>query len=403
MDINKKIFIFTNGCPENRIDGARVEKFLKENSYQITYNFLEADVIIFNACKTIGSIDIIKDLKKNKKPLTELIVYGCFPKIHKEELNNLYQGVSFGSDEVEYFNEIFKPTKIQAQDVYANYVLPRVSSLKHKKHLFHKGIPEPKQIIPKIKRKIERKTIDKKYRQIQETVSVFHYNSFLIKVSTGCLNACSFCATHFARGKVKSKAIDNVVSEFQEGLSKGYSEFGLIGTDLGSYGRDLGTNLAELLENLLRKEGDYQIRLRNIQPRFLIEMMPMLIDIFKTGKIPNLESAVQSGNNRILKLMRRGHNIEDYKKAMQTIKKEVPDLKIRTQMIVGFPSETEEEFQDTVRLLDKIEFNYVEVYGFVVYPNTDASMMKDKLPKEVIEKRYHELYMKAASKWTSAS
>ena len=128
----------------------------------------------------------------------------------------------------------------------------------------------------------------------------------------------------------------------------------------------------------------------------------MLIDIFKTGKITYLESAVQSGNNRILKLMKRGYKIEDYKKAMQTFKKEVPDLKIRTQMIVGFPSETEEEFQDTVRLLDEIEFNYVEVYGFGVFPNTDASVMKGLLPKKVIERRYHELYMKAASKWASA-
>ncbi len=402
MDTSKIICIITNGCPENRIDGARVQKFLIENSFQITNNYLDADVILFNACKTIGSIGIIKDLKKSKKSSAELFVYGCLPKIRKEELNNLYQGVTFGSDEVEHFNEIFKPTKIQAQDVHANYLLPCVSSIKHTKRLFRKSIPELEQIIPKIKRKIERRIVDKKCRQVQETVNVFHHDSFLIKVSSGCLNACSFCATHFARGKVKSKSIDNVVSEFQEGLSKGYSEFGLIGTDLGSYGRDLGINLAELLKNLIEKEGDYQIRLRNIQPRFLIEMMSMLIDIFKTGKIPYLESAVQSGNNRILKIMRRGYRIEDYKKAMQTFKKEIPDLKIRTQMIVGFPSETEEEFQDTARLLDEIEFNYVEIYGFGVFPNTDASMMKDQLPKKVIKKRYHELYMKAASKWTSA-
>ena len=165
-------------------------------------------------------------------------------KIRKEELNNLYQGVSFGSDEVEHFNEIFKPNKIKAQDVHTNYLLPCVSSIKHKYKSLHKGIPELEQFIPKIKRKVERRIVDKIYRQVQEKVNVFHDDTFLIKVSSGCLNACSFCETYFAKGKVKSKSIDNVVSEFQEGLSKGYSEFGLIGTDLGSFGRDLGTNLA---------------------------------------------------------------------------------------------------------------------------------------------------------------
>lgn len=403
MDTNKQICILTNGCPENRIDGARVQNFLTQNAFPVTNNYLEADIILFNACRRIVSLDIIRDLKMKKKPSAELIVYGCLPKVNKERLNDVYQGITFGSDEVENFNDIFRPTKIQAQDVHANYLLPCMTSL-NKKWRFPKftnvGMAD---IIPKVRRRLERGLVDKKYRRIQSAVNVFNPDSFLIKISTGCLNACSFCAIRFARGKLKSKPIYKVVEEFEEGLSKGYTEFGLVGTDLGSYGRDLGTNLAELLGDLIKKEGDYKIRLRNIQPRFLIDMLPMLTEIFRSGKIAYLESAVESGNNRILKLMRRGYSIENYKEAMRIVKQKIPGIKIRTQIIVGFPSETEEEFQDTVQLLDEINFDFIEIYPFGAYPNnpnTVAGKMKDQIPPKVKQRRYHELYMKAVSTCT---
>ena len=221
MGLDKKVCVITNGCPENRIDGARVELFLKENDYQLTNDFLEADIIVFNACKVKRSLEIIKYLKKIKKE-AELIVYGCLTKTRTDELSQIYQGVTFGSDEVEYFNRIFEAKKIQAQDVHANYLLPKMPNLLKKPLIYkyaHLGIGE---IIPNLRRTIAKRIVDKEYRLLQKKVNATHSGTFPIKVSNGCTCACTFCAIRFARGKLKSKPVDKVLGRIQKWFESGF-------------------------------------------------------------------------------------------------------------------------------------------------------------------------------------
>lgn len=395
MNISKKVCMITNGCPENRIDGARMQEFLKQNGWIVTSDWRDADIILFNACALTkdsqeNSMEIINRIKARKKPAAELIVYGCLPKINKERLREIYQGPTFGSDEVEQLNEIFEP-RLKIQDIHANFLLPSMSVF----HLNHWNVARrlrktasPLAMAYKLLNIIYKRTISR-------AINVYNPNTFCIKVSTGCLNACSYCGIRFSRGRVKSKPIDNAVREFEEGLEKDYNEFGLIGTDVGAYGKDQGADLVTLLKELLKNKGDYKIKLRNIQPRFLIQMMPELREIFQTGKISYLGSAAESGNNRILSLMNRGYNIEDFKEAIRILNKEFPEIQICTQLMVGFPSETEEEFQDTVRLLDEVSFDVVEIYRFQPRPRTKAAKMKGQIPQKVIRRRYQKLLVKS--------
>jgi tRNA A37 methylthiotransferase MiaB len=124
-------------------------------------------------------------------------------------------------------------------------------------------------------------------------------------------------------------------------------------------------------------------------------MMPKLQDLFKSGKISYIGSAAQSGNNRILELMKREYRIEDYKEAIRFINKENPQMQIRTQIMVGFPSETEEEYQDSYRLLDELNFDLVETYLYSPRPNTKAANIKEQVPRKIAEKRYTNLFMKS--------
>ena len=202
---------------------------------------------------------------------------------------------------------------------------------------------------------------------------------------------------------MKSQSIHKVVDEFKEGLAKGYTEFALLGTDLGAYGRDQGTTLAALLRELVKTEGHYKVKLRNIHPAFLIEMMPELRAIFRCGKISHLGSAAQSGNNRILRRMNRGYRIEDFKEAIRTLHREFPEMQIRTQVMVAFPSETEKEFHDTIRLLDEVHFDFVEVYMFQPRTHTKAAHMQEQIPQKIARRRYHEMYMKSLWKAFLAS
>lgn len=394
MNRNKKICVIANGCHENSNDAARIQEFFTQNGWIVTSDFQDADIILFKACSLlqelhVESMDIINHLKTRKKPSTDLIVCGCLPKNNKDLLRKIYQGPTFGPDEFEKLNEIFK-TKIKVQNIHTNFLLP-YQNLSNKYEIISLFLRDPGIFITAI-----RWLTGNYFQQLQNAISVrSHPHTFFIKVSTGCLSNCAFCSVRLTRGSLRSKPIDKIVEEFEEGLQEGYTEFGLIGTDVGSYGRDQGITLITLLKNLIKKEGNYKIKLRNINPKFLIEMMPELREIFQSGKISYILTGVQSGNNRILRLMNRDYNIEDFKEAILILNREFPEIKIRTQVIVGFPSETKEEFHDTVRLLDEISFDVVDVFMFNPRPNTKAAKMGNQIPKKVAKRRYFKLYMKS--------
>jgi len=389
-----KVCVITNGCPENRIDCSRMQKFLGDNGCTVTADIKEADIVVFNACGLTHatqeySIKIIKHIQALKKPSAELVVCGCLPKINMPRLKEVHQGFTF-QHEIEQLKEIIE-TQTDPQDCCANHLSPRA----HVPTIRRWRISDFKKIASLML--IKEKLTESYYDHLDREINVFRSHSFCIKVSTGCLNTCAYCAVRVSRGELKSKPIDRIIEEFEEGLAKGYKEFALLGTDVGAYGREQGKTLVDLLRELTKREGDYTIRIRNIQPRFLLEMLPELREILRSGKISYFSSAAQSGNNRILGLMRRGYKIEDYKKAILSLKREFPKLQIRTQIMVGFPSETEEEFEDSLRLLDEIDYDFVEVYQFQPRPNTEAAAMRDQVPAKISRRRFHKAYMKVIS------
>jgi len=212
MIIKKEVFLVVNGCPENRIDMARMLEFLKENDWVFTNTVEDADLILFSVCGLTQSaedksIKIMNQLKARKKPSAELIVYGCLPKINNERFKENYQGFTFGSDEIGLIANIIK-TKTNGNDVHANYLIPtikdgekwRISNLKKYLNLMD---------IEKFIRMIS-------YRRISSVINIYRPYSFIIKVSTGCSRTCTFCAVKLSRGKVISKPIHKVVEEFDE-------------------------------------------------------------------------------------------------------------------------------------------------------------------------------------------
>jgi len=376
--LTKNAYVLCTGCPESRIDSARVQNFLVENGWKITNDVKKADVIVFRACglteKTAeDSLQIIRNVKSKKKGSAQFIVWGCLPKIDPEALRTEYNGVTFGEKEVATLNKILKAKK-PIEEIVANYVMP----------VFKPKRPGLYGFLNKFYNFTEKRF------SITQSESIFH-----IKVSTGCLGNCSFCAIRKSRGVVHSKSIDCVLSEFRDGLNKGFRYFGLLATDLGAYGRDLGCNLVDLLAEMIKEKGDYKIGLRNVNPYFLNEMFEELRPIFSSGKIWFLSSAAESGSNRILKLMRRRYKIQDFKKCIQILNKEHPNILLRTQLMVGFPTETEEDFRKSLCLLDELKFDWVEVYRFSPRRGTPAATMTEQVSKKIKEARFRRLTLKA--------
>ena len=390
-----KVCVACNGCPENRIDCARAEKYLVENGWRVSKNWQEADLILFNACGLSHavasySLKVIRKIQSQKRENQQLIVWGCLPKIDPEALKKEYDGiVSAGSELPELpqmintsgavnqttansLGDLWPLNKKNAQE-FARYRGSFVSQIYKKLALRWDGY------------------LNSRFNLVRDKDPSIFY----IKISSGCRSNCAYCAIRKSRGLTKSKPVEKVVAEFQQGLQKGFKNFSLMGTDLGSYGVDFGGNLVDLLKELTSQEGAFKISLRNVNPYHLKNMLDGFISVLESNKIRYVEVAAESGSNRILRLMNRNYTIEEYKMLIGAIRKACPQLIIRTQLIAGFPTETEQEFQETMRLLDDDVFDYVEVYEFSARPGTAAEKIEPKVPDDIKRQRFLQLYKKA--------
>ena len=194
---------------------------------------------------------------------------------------------------------------------------------------------------------------------------------------------------------MSSRPFQTIVSEVKEGLNLGYRDYALIGTDIGDYGSDLETNLLELLKAIISLPDSFRLRLRNVNPRWLIPNAADLCEILKSGKITYIQSPIQSGSEKILKLMNRGYLAVDYLDAIQKIRNTCEKVFIKTQIIVGFPGESEVDFQDSIKLYASGLFNYIDVFSYTNRPNTKASTMSGQIPQEVILRRRRKLRLKS--------
>jgi MiaB/RimO family radical SAM methylthiotransferase len=372
--LRKTAHVLCTGCPESRIDTARVQNFIKENGWNIINDVTEADLILFRACgikedAIQESLQIIRRVKTEKKADAQFIVWGCLPKIDPEALRTEYDGVTFGENEIDVLDKLIE-TKKPIREVVANSVMP--------------GLQPPRPGLYGYLRRIG--LWIEKHHSIVQRKSIF-----VIKVSTGCYGNCSFCAIRKSRGTVRSKTIEQVLSEFKDGLSRGFRYFSLLATDLGAYGKDIGVDLNALLSEMAKTKGDYKIGLRNVNPQYLRELLKGSRPIFSSGKMWFLSSAIESGSDRILKLMNRKYTVKDFTDCIKVLNKEFPGILLRTQIMVGFPTETEKDFQRSLNLLATLKIDWVEVYKFSPIRGTPAATMPEQVPEKIKEERYRRL------------
>lgn len=399
----RAVYVFTNGCPENRIDCAYVENKMREHGWMIAAGARQADLILFSACGLTNeaekySLDIIYSLQKIKQKSAKLMVFGCLPKINQDLVQEFLNEPFEDDPELLACCELLNNTDIcNAIDInrLSQRINDRSELYRHKvyRNIFEKIKLGTKFLLSgMLAAKILKKALDSK-KGNRETC-VYTDGVFPIKVASGCLSRCSFCAVKLSRGALQSKRIGQVIDEFNNGLRQGYRKIYLVGTDVGSYGRDMGCTLVDLLREMIQHDCDYEIMLRNIHPVYLIDMLPELLEILESRKITTICSAVESGSNAVLERMRRRHTIEQYSKAVLSLKERHPFLKVRSQILVGFPGESDADFAMTEALLDILPFDFVEIYKFQPRKGTDAYMY-EQVPQRVINKRYTRLLYKS--------
>lgn len=346
----------------NVYDSEIMAGLLLVKGYEIAEDMNEADIILLNTCsirkkaedKVYSQLGVLKKLKE-KKPDLILGVGGCMAQREGEEIFKRSPSVDlvFGTQQI------------------CN--LPTI---------LNKVMQERKKVIAAEEEKFDPEEV-RAYRKDKTKAYV--------AVMRGCDNHCTYCVVPSARGRQRSRSPEEIIKEIGNLVKEGYREITLLGQNVTAYGRDLGRiDFADLLERINEIEGIEKIRFITSHPKDmsdrLTETLPKLSKVCEDLHLP-----VQSGSNRILKDMNRGYTREEYLKIIGKIRSLIPRVSITTDIIVGFPGEKEEDFQDTLELMKKIKFNSAYMFKYSSRPGTPAERMLDQIPEEIKLKRLHKV------------
>ncbi len=367
----KTYFLASAGCPRRAVDSQKIADYLETNNLEYTQDFKHADLIIVSTCAALKSREDLSKTavtwyQEQKRQDAKIVVAGCLGKINPEVKKEFAEVAFISPREIDTLDDLIA-AKVRFKD-----------------------IPDPNQIgsFPLFPDKRERQA---KGDRLNKRLDLDYEKKdlFTLRVATGCLGNCSYCAVKFAVGELESKPIDAIVNEFKSGLDQGFEHFVLIAGDVGCYGVDIGTSAIELLSKLFAVEGAYKIIIKEFNAQWVVKYFQDLLKIFKENyeKIDYIVVPVQSASNRMLRLMKRPYTIENVKKYLNIIKAEVPGLQISTHIMVGFPGETEEDFKESVDFIKEYEFPFVDIYAYDDRPNTAASQMAGKVPQKTIAQR----------------
>ena len=361
-----KAHIRTYGCQQNEADSERLSGMAEAMGYQLTEDAQEADLIVINTCAVrehaeLKALSVTGQFKhlKSQKPDLLIGICGCMvsQEHRKDDIKMRYPYVDFlfGTSMLYRFPEI----------VY--------KALTENKRAFY---------------------LDHSDGNIAEGLPVHRESSFKAWVSImyGCNNFCTYCIVPYVRGRERSRDKKDILKEVTDLVSAGYREITLLGQNVNSYGKDFSESydFADLLADVCRIDGDFIVRFMTSHPK---DASKKLIDIIaQNPKIARqFHLPLQSGSDRILRKMNRHYSSDEYLSLVEYMRKQIPDIAITTDIIVGFPSETEEDFTDTLDMLRKIRYD--NIFSFIYSPRsgTPAAEMEEQIAEEVKSERFTRL------------
>ena len=354
--LGEKVLIQTYGCTLNQADSRIMGSMLSENGFDIVYNdgkpaSMEGyDYVIVNTCtvKRPTEQKILYRLGKIRGMGKKLIVAGCMASANRDKIEK---------------------------------VVPEASIITTS------NIGNVVEAIDKIK-KGQRAVYDT-YGRVDKLAYGINGQGIIARVpiSEGCLSNCSFCETKYARGPLNSFSEELILQAVKTSVENGAKEIELTAQDTGAYGLDRKTNIALLAQHAAQIEGDFRIRVGMLNPEHLHRYFDDLVDAYKSEKLYKfIHLPVQSGSNTILKKMRRNYTIEEYENYVRELRSKISGISIATDIIVGFPTETDADFHDTIALLERIRPEVTNVSMFGARPHAEASRMP-QLSNTIIKKR----------------
>ena len=359
-----KYFIVTYGCQMNVHESEKIAAILEKLGYECGQSREEADIIVFNTCairegaedRVLGNVGALKKLKKKNKNLI-IAVCGCMTQKEKTAQKLLstfpFIDIVIGTFNIPKLGDYIEAVKKGRQ-----------------LELWQEG--DIDELLP--------------YKRTSG-------ENAWVNIMQGCNNFCTYCIVPYVKGREKSRTEENILAEVREILREGkYKKITLLGQNVNSYGKDLVPQIsfAKLLHDICKIEGDFVVSFMTSHPKDLTDdVIDAVANEEKIEKYIHLPA--QSGNNRILKLMNRKYTREDYIKIIDKIKAKIPNCRLTSDFIVGFPTETEEEFEDTMSLVRYVHYDNIFAFMYSPREGTVASKMEGQVDDKVKNKRVNKL------------
>lgn len=357
-----KVYFISLGCPRNLVDTEVMIGLLLQAGYEAAQLLEEADFIVINTCGFLESsrqesLDTIGDSIKNRKDGAKVIATGCMVQTHSDLIRSHFPEIHYllGSGDVK---EILKAVETK----------------------------ESGNIVSDARSFIE-------MGEVPRTLSTPKHYAYL-KIAEGCRKRCAFCKIPTIKGPLKSKSVEQIKKEVDILVKSGVNELILIAQDLGDWGKDMGfkgsSGLVELLKAILEDTRQFHLRLLYLYPD---EITDELIALMKADKriLPYLDMPIQHINDTVLKAMRRTTDKAQITSTLTKLRKEIPNISIRTSLMVGFPGETEEQFAELCQFITDIPLDNVGIFTFSKEEGTHAATLENQIPEEVKQARFKTL------------
>jgi tRNA A37 methylthiotransferase MiaB len=394
--VRKACIAYGLGCPRVQVDTAQLFEFFRVNGWEICDSIEEADLVVVMSCGFCGqdenwSFELLEAAERRRRPGSRLVIGGCLAGINEQRLRQAFDADLVAPRDAAQLEDIIGATvRLDEVDdpILIEPYIDRASRCFSKKERWAHETP----VRAAFHRLAEASGVvaapDETGRDksgVTETAAAI----CSIRVAKGCMGDCSYCAIRFAAGPLQSKPLAKVLEEFDLGLREGYTQFRVVAGDLGCYGQDLGTSVVELLEGLMRGPAEFHLTLQDFNLKWFVMYQTPLVDLLlrNSSRIRSVLLPVQSGSERMLARMRRGHTANEALAALGALRAACPDMVLDTHVLIGFPGETDEDFEDTLELLRACRFDHVTVFNYEDRPKTDASRMEPKVPWQVIKAR----------------
>lgn len=385
-----KVFIASNGCDRRLLDSQKISEFFQNESHVIAPSPKDADFIFINTCAMSQTAEdtSVNLIKKYLDYDGKIVVHGCLPQIAPSRFSKEFEEkkiIKIDAKDLEgKMDELFPSFNTKFSE------FPDPVALAQDQSLISKVINKFKfdevfflTCLSALKFKLKNPT-----KPLHPRVKLGAY----LQIGSGCSDNCTYCAIPRAIGGMKSKAQDQVLREYARILEKGENSFIFTADNLGLYGLDIGTSLPSLLDDMHSIDTKYRKvhwTFNELHPKWLLKYKPTILNYVSNGKIKELCVPIQSGSDRILQLMKRNNKAAETQTVLEEVRKAAPALRLTTDVIIGFPTETDEEFLSTIKMIARVGFDQVMFFSYGKRegtPSADMTVNEEENRKNIIRR-----------------